>query len=484
MKILVVDDDELTRISVKTRLEDPKLRGASGIPNQVTAVGSMAEAHACFDSEIYDAAFLDIRLGPHHHNGGIDLLKQVKQKSPTTVVIMMTSVEDFETIEKCLKIGADDYVFKPFDFQQVHLLMIKARAIHRSFRKEQNLRAQAGDQAVAPIYLTSKSPLFQKILEQAKRLKSKDITVLLLGETGVGKDVMARYLWTLEEDESRPFAAVHSGGLAEGVVESEIFGHVKGAFTGATERRTGKFQYAHGGDFFLDEIGSMPMSLQLKMLRVLQDKRVTPVGSNSSIAVNCRIICATNENLEALIAKGSFREDLHFRISRAVLKIPPLRDRKEDIPDLINLFLNKHSLGRLRLSQSAFRLCLDYNWPGNVRQLDAALETLSLMIDGPEITSEDLYTQISQSQEPMRVPYSNSIPEDFDQEFGLNSRKIHRNYKHLIKQFEQRMVQIAIKEAKSENAAAQYLGIPRSTLVSKLRSWGLPDSESGTPTAH
>ena len=489
IKILIVDDDELTRTSVKSSLENPRLRGAPKSPNQVLAVATLSEALACLNEEIFDLAFVDIRLGPYHREGGFELLRHIRQVCPMTVVIMMTSVEDYETMEKCLLAGASDYIFKPFDFQSVHLLMIKARAAHRLSRKQQILRVQAGDQAVTPITLKSRSPLFQKVIEQAKRLKGTDLSVLLLGETGVGKEIFARYLWSIEEDDSRPFVAVHSGGLSKDLVESEIFGHAKGSFTGATENKIGKFQHAHRGDFFLDEIATMPYEVQQKMLRVLQDKRVTPVGSNATVAVDCRIICATNESLEALVKKGAFREDLYFRIRKVVLQIPPLRQRREDIPDLIDYFLNKFSLGNKRLTASAYRLCTEYDWPGNIRQLEGALEIAAKLQEGPEITREDLDTQVF--LEPSSALYSGSRPaseflfsdsgrtarENVGPHFGLNAQVIHRSYKRLLRDFEQSMVGIALKEAGSENAAAEYLGLPRSTLVSRRKSWGWRDPE-------
>lgn len=480
MKILVVDDDELTRFSIKSSLEDPHLRGAPEILNRVTTAGTLNEALAFVEQEIYDLAFVDIRLGPHHRTGGIELLRNLRLFCPTTVVIMMTSVEDYETVEKCLLAGAADYIFKPFDYQSVHLLMVKARATHRHFRKQQNFKSQAGDKAVTPVYLTTRSPLFQKVLDQAKRLKGTDLSVLLLGENGVGKEVLAQFLWTLEEDDARPFVAVHSGGLSKELVESEIFGHKKGSFTGAVEDRVGKFQHAHRGDFFLDEISTMPPDVQQKLLRVLQEKKVTPVGSNSTISVDCRIICATNENIEALVKRGVFREDLYFRIKRAVLNIPPLRNRKEDIPSLIDHFLRKYSLGTKKITPSALKLCLEYSWPGNIRQLEGAIETTAKMQEGDEITEEDLRTQIFSQSEIWSTPQEVDLPAGSENKFGLDAELIRRNYKHLLRDFEQTMVSIALKKAKSENAAAEYLGLPRSTLVSRRRSWGWRDPDDSS----
>jgi DNA-binding NtrC family response regulator len=473
MKVLVVDDDELTRISVKSSLEDPKLRGASGVINQVTAIGTVTEARELLARERFDLAFLDIRLGPYHKNGGIDLLKVIRDENPTTVVIMMTSVEDYETVEKCLLAGAADYIFKPFDFNIVHHLMIKAQAVHRLFRQRQTLKIQAGDRAVSRIKLTTKSRAFQKELDQVNKLKGGWLSVLILGENGVGKEVMARHIWSLEEDDQRPLIALDTTTIPANLVESALFGHTKNAFTGANEAKIGRIRAADGGDLFLDELANMPLDVQQKLLRVLQDKKVQALGSNDTVDVNFRLICATNGNIESMVKAGAFREDLYFRIKRLVVRIPALRDRREDIPDFVDLFLGKYSLGKKRLSNQALELCMEYSWPGNVRELEGAIETLCQISESNEISRTELESQLltveqTSPRPDIRTPSAStsSIP------FGLCPTKTQGNYKRLLLDFEQAMFRVALDEKKSVNGAAQHLGLSRSTLVSKLKTWG------------
>ena len=323
-----------------------------------------------------------------------------------------------------------------------------------------------------PNYLTSRSPGFQKVLGQAKKLRNTQLAVLILGETGSGKEAMARYLWALEERPNRPFVPVHAGGLSGTLLESELFGHVKGAFTGATENKMGKFQFAHKGDFFLDEVGTMSSEIQQRFLRLLQNKQVTPVGSNQSIQVDCRIICATNENMERSINKGLFREDLYFRLAKVVIKIPPLRERKEDISDLIHTFLLRFSGGKKSLSKGAYEFCLDYPWPGNIRQLEGAIETASILTEDEVITEHDLVPHVSSlcstSINESSIGVIDPTPSTFT--FGLDKDIIKNNYRKLLVQFEWTMFRMAIEATGSESAAAKYLGLPRSTLVSWRKS--------------
>lgn len=480
MRILVVDDEKLTRLAVKASLENPVLRGASSVPNEVTLASSVQEAVQCLAQHRFDIAFIDIRLGPRPHGnaGGIEILESVRTEHPTLVPIMMTSVEDHTTIERCLRMGAADYIFKPFDHDAVHLIMLKAQAFHRLFRQQQTLRIQAGKRAASAVRLKTRSASFQRVLDQAERLAHTSLSVLIVGETGVGKELLARHIWSLENDDSRPMVTLDSSTIPEDLVESTLFGHTKGAFTGATQSHLGCIQAAHGGDLFLDELANMSLSVQQKLLRALQEHKVRPVGANHELEVDFRLIAATNADLEKMVRRGEFREDLYFRIKRSVLRIPPLRERREDIPDLIELFLNRYGLGRKQLAPDALAFALEYSWPGNVRELEGVIETLAQTISGDTISREDLAAQVGVSPLPHSTPAgSATLASDAAQAqaFGLDERTIERSFKRLQTEFEQTMVRLALRKTGSENKAAQYLGIPRSTLVSKRLSWGWKD---------
>lgn len=347
------------------------------------------------------------------------------------------------------------------------------------FRPPQTFRQAASCPAMTSFQLATKSPPFQRVLQHARKLAHSSLSVLILGETGVGKEVMARYLWSLEENASRPLVILDASTIPPELVASTLFGHAKGAFTGATERHIGCIQAAQGGDLFLDEIANMPLHVQQQLLRALQEHKVRPVGSNQEIDVQFRLTCATNGNLEMLVRRGLFREDLYFRIKRAVLRIPPLRDRKEDIPDLLDLFLRRSGQGSKRLTPDALALSLAYPWPGNIREMQAVMETLAQTTEDEFIAAADLAAQI-QPVEASRPPVQDDADSSECSEcspggtvaFGLDEQQIAGNYKRLQLEFEQTMVRLALRKTGSEKKAAQYLGIPRSTLMSKCRGWG------------
>lgn len=477
MKVLVVDDDEMTREAVKLQLENPspeELR-ETVIP-QVTLLSTFEEAQQALERDAFAVAFIDIRLGARR-KGGIQLLRFARKEAPSTIVVMMTAVRDEETIEECLTAGAADYMFKPFEYRMIHDFLKRARCFHRHLRMNQALRAQAGKNAIAPVHLSSKSPKFQEVIERARRLKGKSLAIFIGGETGVGKDVMARYLWTLEEDDCRVFIPVHCGAIAPTLVESELFGYRKGAFTGANENKVGKFEAADGGDIFLDEVGTMPLDVQAKLLRVLQDKKVTPVGSTVPKQLSFRVISASNEDLGRLAQEGKFREDLMFRLKQVTLEIPPLRERMEDLDDLISTFLMAAHHWDKRLAADAWDLCRRYDWPGNVRELENAIIAAAELSDSKEITARDIIPQLqraSVSVPSTLAPAPRSVDAD---SFGLTADRVRGNFASLLLNFEQAMVRYALNVTHTAQEAAQFLGIARTTLNYKRKTWGWAELE-------
>jgi DNA-binding NtrC family response regulator len=448
MKILIVDDETLVRRTMQATIE-------SDGTHQVFTAGSLEEAGKVLEEETIDLVFTDLSLDDGPERLGLNLLKHLNDHYPATVAVAMTGHNEDALVEQCLKAGAADYILKPIGPEKLRQTMLKAPILHRLLRKNQNLKSQIGKDALHLVELKSKSKAFQAVLDVAKKLRGTSQSVLIRGENGTGKEVLARYLWSLEGDDSRPMIAVNCGAIPASLAESELFGHKKGSFTGATEARTGKFEAANGGDLFLDELATLTPEIQVKLLRVLSTGEITPVGQEKSKKIVCRIITATNENLEEMIKAKTFREDLFFRVKQFSLTIPPLRERKEDILDLANHFLSQYS--NKRLSKSAESLLLSYTWPGNVRELKSAMEVAAVLSDGSEIEHSDIAPHLQQTGAPVlakALPASQEIDENL----------LAGNYHHLLREFEAKMIDCAMKKCGTENAAAKFLGIPRSTL--------------------
>ncbi len=449
MRILIVDDETLVRKTMQSQIPQP---------HQVSLAANMEDALDILDKGIIDLVFTDLSLDDSPDRKGIELIQEIAKNAPTTVVVAMTGHDEAHLVEACMKAGAVDYLLKPFDAQTLTQVLRKAPVLHRLLRKNQTLKVQAGKRWVRPIQLSTKSPAFKAVLETAKKIRGAGQSILIRGESGSGKEIMAQYLWSIENDNSRPFIAVNCGAIPSHLAESELFGHKKGAFTGATEARAGKFESADGGDIFLDELATLNMDIQVKLLRVLSSGDIYPVGSDVGRKVNCRTIAATNENLEELIKEKKFREDLYFRIKNFTITLPPLRERKEDILDLANEFLRNGNYADKYLSPDAEKLLLTYSWPGNIRELKSAIEVASVLVDGNEIKPKDLTPHLVQSSPVYEEVIKNNSVTEID-EVALEGR-----YSHVVSEFEMKLIDFALKKKGSESAAARYLGIPRSTL--------------------
>jgi two-component system response regulator AtoC len=372
----------------------------------------------------------------------------VKTDYPQTEVIIMTAFASQKTAIDALKKGAFDYLIKPFELDEL-ILRIRRIFQQRELQEEnRNLKSQAK----RPILFKSiigRSDAMTRMYQLIQKGAKSDSTVLILGESGTGKELVAETIHENSDRRDAPFIAINCAAVPENLLESELFGYEKGAFTGATQRKLGKFETGEGGTIFLDEIGDMSTSLQAKLLRVLQNKEIFRLGGNERIKIDTRIIAATNRDLSNMVEKDEFREDLYYRLNVFPISLPPLRERKEDIPELVNHFLKSHTI--IGIEQEALQVLMQYDWPGNVRELENIIERAAIMADNL-ITASDLPSLSSIESSDV---YTYKIPDD-----GFN-----------LDQFEKYLIQQALHKAKgNKTRAAEILGITRRRLYSMMKS--------------
>ena len=415
LDVLVVDDEPAHAEVVADSLE--RIGAVSVV------VHSEKEATEKIKEKFFDVVVTDLML--EKNDGGLEVLQLVKSTAPETEVIIMTAYSGVETAVEAMRQGAFNYLQKPLDIKQLRTIVEKAGESARLRRVNRELK-QRLDEKFGFDGVIGNSPEMLRIIERLKRVAPTDATVLVLGETGTGKELFAQALHQNSPRKNQPFVALNCAALSESILESELFGHIKGAFTGATTDRVGKFEYAAGGTIFLDEVGDMPMPTQIKLLRVLENGEITRVGSNKVIKVNVRLISATNRNLETLVENGSFRSVLYHRLKVITLHIPPLRDRSSDLPVLLDHFLrifsqkfNKKIKG---VSQSARRRLYQYDWPGNVRQLKNVVESMiAVDMDGildmddlPDELIEDQGAETMPDRIPREMPAVIAVPGPVD----------------------------------------------------------------------
>jgi len=372
--ILIVDDEEKMRNVLRIMLQ---LKG-----HKIDEAGDGKEALQKIKENCYDLIISDIRMPGL---SGKKLLEEVKNLEHPLPVIFITAYATVDDAVEAMRAGAVDYIPKPFEEERILLTVEKALGLSRLISEKEALQKELEERTL-PKDLVCVSAAMKKIIELIRRVAEQDhATVLITGESGVGKEVVARYLHRVSPRKERRFVAVNCAAIPPSLLESELFGHEKGAFTGATTRKKGIFEVANGGTVFLDEIGDLPLEAQAKLLRVLQEKRVQRLGGTEEIPVNVRIIAATNQDLQALVTKGSFRSDLYYRLNVFPIYIPPLRERKEDIIPLAEFFvkrlLKQESFPRPFITAGAQKILLSYHWPGNVRELANAVERALILAD-------------------------------------------------------------------------------------------------------
>jgi len=377
ISILVVEDDHDQRELITNIL--------SAEQYQVQSADCVESAILLIKKHTFDVIFSDWNLGSL---SGLDLLNYVKKYHPTIGFAIATAYSTVAHAVEAIQQGADDYLPKPFQRQTLLLTINKALKAGQLKKQNQTLSQQLNEQNQLSSII-GRAPCMQKVYQRINRVSTTDATVLILGESGTGKELCAHSLHELSSRNNKPFIAINCGAIPESLAEAELFGAEKGAFTGANATRQGKFEAANGGTLFLDEIGELPLSLQPKLLRLLQEGTVTRLGSHNELALDVRIIAATHKNLEKLVQKGSFREDLFYRLNIIPITMPALRERQEDIPQLIEHFIilhsKRHNCPIPELNQQSYRALLDHYWPGNVRELSNRIERYVLLDDEQEL---------------------------------------------------------------------------------------------------
>jgi two-component system response regulator AtoC len=447
-RVLVVDDEEKMRRALQILL------GKLGLPAVAAEHGEAALA--ALASEQIDLVLTDVRLPGM---SGIDLLERIRENDASIPVVVLTAYGTIQDAVRAMRLGAFDYLLKPFELDALEAIVRKALEL-RQVRAENRYLRERLDGAGGERQMLALSPAMRQVLERVEQVAATPTTVLITGETGVGKEVVARAVHETSPRRERLLVALNCAAIPGELLESELFGHVRGAFTGAQSAREGKFELADGGTLFLDEIGDMPAPLQAKLLRVLEDSVVERVGSNKRIQVDVRVISSTNRDLAAAVRDGTFREDLYYRLNVFHLRVPPLRERAEDVRPLAESFLarfgREFGKGTLRLSDDAVARLERHAWPGNVRELQNVMERAAVLA-GPSATIEErLVAELLPSQQ------SNPAPAD-----GLRLAPA-------IEETERALVTQALEQCGGNKAeAARVLGVSERTLWYKLKKYGL-----------
>lgn len=447
-KLLVVDDEPSILRATQRYLS------AQGF--EVKTAQNYHHAQKILESGEVELGLIDLRLGK---DNGIELVKRFQNKSVPLSFIIMTGHASIETAIHAVKAGAFHYVTKPFEFEDLLNLIHKALE-HQKILCENHLLKKQLKSKMASKNILGISEGIKEVYHYVERVADTNSTVLILGESGTGKELVARAIHQNSSRADQPLVPVNCGAIPDTLLESELFGHVRGAFTGAIANRSGKFEQAQGGTLFLDEIGEMPHPLQVKLLRAVQERKFESVGSNRTIEVDVRIIAATNQNLSEAVKQGHFREDLFYRLNVIPIRIPPLRQRIEDIPILMDHFViqfsTQYGTEAPTFKEDCRQALLAYTWPGNVRELENLMERLVILYAGRQIAAKDLPGSISQNQNA-------SYPQVQIPEGGLCLRSMLENYENEI------ILKALEKTAWNKNKAAALLQVNRTTLVEKIK---------------
>lgn len=474
-KVLVVDDEENTQWLLKVSLEE----------YDVVAAENGSEAIDCINKSSVDLILLDIRLPDFN---GIDVLRRIRAINMEIPIVMITAVKDIKTVVDAMKLGAADYIVKPISIEELKIVIKNVLEKQDLVKEVEFLRSKISEKIGFNRIIGRSAPM-RKVLDMIKRVSKSNSTILIRGESGTGKELVASAIHFNSPRSNKPFVVVNIGSLASGLVESEIFGHEKGAFTGAIKEKKGRFEIANGGTVFLDEIGEVETAVQVKLLRFLQERKFERVGGNKTIETNVRIIAATNRNLEAAIDKGDFREDLFYRLNVLPINLPSLRERGEDIALLIEDFLKKYNneLGvKKNMSEEAREALLNYDWPGNVRELENVIER-AVVVSNSRITADDLFLIVK----PNKNDDKRSERPDFTDEdsvwdyifreaiiniIDMRKKSLNKGEKpdNLLEKFETRMLKLALEKTRWKKVtAADVLGLERGAVDRRIKKYDL-----------
>ena len=465
-RILVADDEASIRFVLSETLEEAG--------HEVVAVEDGSAAFEALASGRFQIAFLDIRMpGP----SGLDLLERVRALSVDTAIVIMTAQNTFDNAVEAMKRGALDYLVKPFAMAEVKALADKALRTRALEREVRELRREVGRQWAAGDRLVGRSPELLETFKTIGRVAGSDVSVLITGESGTGKELVARAIHVASPRAEAPFAAVNMAAIPRDLLESELFGHERGAFTGAVASHVGLFRDASGGTIFLDEIGDTPLELQAKLLRVLQSGEVTPVGGRGVTQVDVRIVAATHRDLDAAVREGSFREDLLYRLRVVPIRIPPLRERREDIPLLAEHFTARYaeelSSGHRFLSDAAVERLSAHDWPGNVRELENAIKRALVLCAGDVLAPEDFaFLEERPRFDAARADLGSLVTQEVAAALaGPEPEEIHRR---ILERAECPLIEAVLTHTEGNQVrAAALLGINRNTLRKKIVDLGI-----------
>ncbi len=477
-RILIVDDDPSLRFVLERAL------GKGG--HEVTSVASAEEARAAMEREAFQVAFVDIIMPGAD---GLSLVRSVKGKPQAPAIIVMTAQNTVKNAIEAMKAGAFDYITKPFELDEVLLLADKAGNSVKVQEELVRLRAAVERQFEPGEQIIGDSPRMRDVYKMVGKVAASDVTVLVTGESGTGKELVARAIHYHSSRAGGPFVTINAAAIPHELLESELFGHERGSFTGAFQRKEGKFKLADGGTLFLDEIGDMPADLQVKILRALQEREIAPLGGAGSQKVDVRVIAATNRNLAEMVGAGTFREDLYYRLNVVPIDLPPLRERREDIPLLAGYFLRKYGqelgYGQKRLSPSAIEWLKRQNWPGNVRELENVVKRVALLSTGQTLTADDFgaVPATGAAQPPPQPVGDDWFDKSFDEivyrkleQFiaRVSTTEVTNLYDQIMSRVEKPMLELVLRETRGNQIrAAEILGINRNTLRKKIQDCGI-----------
>lgn len=450
-KLLIVDDNKSILSALEILLQDDF--------DEILAITNPNRLLSLVENGGYDLVLLDMNFsaGVNTGNEGLYWLSRIQELRLEIEVVLFTAYGDVELAVKALKKGASDFVLKPWDNEKLRTTLLNVYKLQQSKKEIKQLKrkesALKSEIKKDKYFIIAQSPQMLKILNIVRKVAKTDANIIITGDNGTGKELIARELHRNSKRTEEIMVNVDMGAISETLFESELFGHKKGSFTDAREDRTGKIENASGGTLFLDEIGNLPIHLQPKLLAVLQNRVVVPIGSNKPVPVDIRLICATNQNLDEMVAEGTFREDLLYRINTLQIEIPPLRERKEDILAITNYFLkiycNKYRKTCVGITESGLKKLTSYQWPGNVRELQHAIEKAVILSDKKELTPDDFFFK------PL-MPGGTDI---FD---------------GTIEEMEQKMIAKILQKTDSNySAAADLLGITRQTLYNKMKKYNI-----------